>query len=186
MSVMPALVCNQCHEVGGFIPGLPQATPLLRGRLTAEGWQCAESLDLCPKCAKQALIKNAKGCVERFLAAAEGSVAYNEEAKEAFHRNGRLVLQKLAKDLGLATDERDIRSNMGGIAVSGEVTLHGGRIYVQLEQSCLGPGEGILVRTCQGRKDYTGGQNHWLRFDAMKDWKKFVWTVKVIMDGLAA
>lgn len=86
-------------------------------------------------------------------------VGYNPEAKRAFHRNGRRQIQALAYALGLRPGSYDIRSNQGGIAVSGEVTLHADNLYVQLSQSCLTTLPGILFRSCQGRKDYTGGPN---------------------------
>ena len=43
-----------------------------------------------------------------------------------------------------------------GTAVSGEITLHGDHLYVQVSQSALGSHSGILFRTCKGRKDYVG------------------------------
>ena len=48
------------------------------------------------------------------------------------------------------------------IAVSGEVTLHGEHLYLQICQPATGADSGILIRTCQGRKDYTGGRNNFL------------------------
>ena len=53
-----------------------------------------------------------------------------------------------------------MRSNRGGVAVSGEVTLHGQNLYVQICQPATGHDSGILIRTCEGRKDYTGGANN--------------------------
>jgi hypothetical protein len=49
-------------------------------------------------------------------------VAYDDNAKEAFHRNARRQLKLLAAALGLPTGAFDLRSNKGGIAVSGEIT----------------------------------------------------------------
>lgn len=47
------------------------------------------------------------------------------------------------------------------MAVSGEITLHHEAVYVQVGQSALGGGMSILIRTCRGRRDYTGGANNW-------------------------
>lgn len=81
--------------------------------------------------------------------------------KRVMHSSGRAFLQRLARDLGLQTHQRDIRSNVAGIAVSGEVTLHADRLYVQISESCIGRGgPQVLYRTCRGRQDYCGGQNH--------------------------
>ena len=88
--------------------------------------------------------------------------AYNEEQKKWFHTVARRRLRMLAEELGFASNRFDIRSNQGGVAVSGEVTLHHERIYIQVSQSGLGEDWGILVRTCKGRRDYTGGANNFL------------------------
>ena len=92
---------------------------------------------------------------------------YSDEGhlrKVAFHYAGRRFLNKLAQVLGLAPTSFEVRCNLAGIAVSGEVTLHAERLYVQLSESAVGGGGvSILYRSCKGRKDYTGGQNHWKR-----------------------
>lgn len=88
--------------------------------------------------------------------------AYSEggyELKEAFHAQGMAFLRKLAKALGLPPGTYEVRSNKGGIAVSGEVTLHNDDIYIQLSESCMSRGVQMLYRTCNGRKDYCGHQN---------------------------
>lgn len=82
------------------------------------------------------------------------------EAKKAFHRDGMSFLRKLARALGLAEGTYDVRSNAGGVAVSGEVTLHSDDLYVQLGESFVGVGVQVLYRSCSSRKDYTGGRNH--------------------------
>jgi hypothetical protein len=97
------------------------------------------------------------------------SVAYNAQRKASFHATARARLRKLATELGLPNGSYEIRSNQGGIAVSGEATLHHEKIYVQVLQSCLGRGMGILIRKCNGRKDYTGGRNHWLPLNRLDD-----------------
>jgi hypothetical protein len=90
--------------------------------------------------------------------------AYNSadyERKARFHNTARCRLRKLAQLIGLPPGTYDVRSNKAGMAVSGEVTLHGEDIYVQASVSCMG-GAGILVRSCNGRRDYTGGANYFL------------------------
>ena len=44
--------------------------------------------------------------------------------------------------------------------MSGEITLHHDDVYIQVCQPASGADSGILIRTCQGRRDYTGGRNH--------------------------
>ena len=86
--------------------------------------------------------------------------AYDEAQKRSFHTTGKRRLRTLADALGFAPGSFDIRCNMAGIAVSGEVTLHHEQLYVQISQPCMGNDNGILIRTCKGRKDTTGGRNH--------------------------
>jgi hypothetical protein len=94
-------------------------------------------------------------------------VAYDGEAKRAFHNHARRRLKRLADVLGLAPGSFDLRSNLGGIAVSGEATLHADHLYVQASQPATGHDMGILFRTCQGRKDYHGGPNHFASLDLL-------------------
>lgn len=91
--------------------------------------------------------------------------SYNPEAKETFHEEGRKVLKRIAQRMGLPKGSYDIRSNMGGIAVSGEVTLHGEHIYIQLDKGSIS--DRLLYRRCNGRKDYCGHANHWMRWDEL-------------------
>ena len=84
---------------------------------------------------------------------------YDDTAKRRMASKYRTGLRKVAKALGLDKADYDLRFNPGGIAVWGEVTLHTDTLYVQVSH---GHDLGILARTCKGRKDYTGGTNHWL------------------------
>ncbi|MBV2149910.1 hypothetical protein KRZ98_16825 [Sphingobium sp. AS12] len=97
------------------------------------------------------------------------SIGYDAQAKAAFHQEGQKAMRKLACALGLSRGSYSLRSNKGGIAVSGEVSLHGERIYVELSQSCLGPGREIMFRSVQGRKDYCGGANNWASVDELME-----------------
>ncbi len=103
---------------------------------------------------------------------AERIQGYDEEqlaVKQAFHRDGKAFLRSLAKSLGLREGQYDLRSNLAGPAVSGEVTLHADHLYVQLQESCLRPGVGILYRSCRSRRDYLGGHNHWEQVRNLRD-----------------
>jgi len=94
------------------------------------------------------------------IALAHKGVAYDERAKKLFHSDSRKALRALADALGLAEDSYDIRSNRGGIAVSGEVTLHGTSIYVQISLGIMGAGREVMFRKVAGRDDYVGARNH--------------------------
>ena len=84
--------------------------------------------------------------------------------KGAMHRSAMGMLRDLAAALGYAPDAYDVRSNKGGIAVTGEVTLHTDNLYVQVCDAWGGNHLQLLIRTCKGRKDYCGGMNHNLNF----------------------
>lgn len=102
------------------------------------------------------------------------NLSYNEEAKAKFHRSAKLFLGKVAKCMGLEKGTYDVRSNQGGIACSGEVTLHCENVYVQISQYTSNLT--ILVRACEGRKDFTGGRNNWMptaKLDSVEDFAHF-------------
>ena len=111
------------------------------------------------------------------------SVAYDEARKLQFHRIARRQLALLAKALNLPSGSYDLRSNKAGIAVSGEVTLHGEHIYVQASQPFGGFHTGVLIRTCKGRKDYTGGPNNFASLDLLHDPGKLARIVQTVIHG---
>jgi hypothetical protein len=86
-------------------------------------------------------------------------VSYDPEAKRLFHAHARRRLLELAAILDFTPCAFDLRSNAGGVGVSGEVTLHADRLYVQVSQPATGSDTGILFRSCEGRRDYIGGNN---------------------------
>lgn len=96
----------------------------------------------------------------------QGNCSYAEENKKEFHSRARCVLRYI-REKHLDGDECDIRPCKGGIAVSGEMTLHSDHVYVQMSaDTFIGPGNRpcVLVRSCTGRKDYTGGRNQWFPY----------------------
>ena len=96
-------------------------------------------------------------------------VAYDAARKRAFHTQARRRLGQLANALALRKGAYDLRTNAAGVAVSGEITLHGERVYVQVSQPFGGFDSGILFRSCTGRKDYTGGRNNFASLDLLHD-----------------
>lgn len=83
-----------------------------------------------------------------------GFSGYEGEAKEAFHRDVASFFRRLARWLDLEEGSWEVRSNKGGPAVGGEVTLHHRQAYLQASESAH-----LLYRTCQGLRDYSGGTN---------------------------
>jgi hypothetical protein len=107
--------------------------------------------------------------------------AYDAEVKQRFHTAARSRLRQLAKALGFPPNSFDVRSNLGGIAVSGEITLHHHDVYVQLCQPATGADTGILIRTCEGRRDYTGGRNHFAPLRLLDDTPTLAAHVRAVM-----
>ena len=95
--------------------------------------------------------------------------AYDEAQKRRFHSTARVRLRQLAIALHLPAGSFDLRSNKGGIAVSGEVTLHHERIYIQVNLPAFGGESGVLIRTCRNRRDYVGGPNHFVPLAILDD-----------------
>lgn len=90
--------------------------------------------------------------------------------KSNFHRKARMALRRVATELGLSSRDYDLQINPGGIAVSGEVILHTNSIYIMVSQFCNGD---VLYRTCDGRKDYCGGTNHFCSAKELEDVEQF-------------
>lgn len=82
---------------------------------------------------------------------------HHQDQKMKFHRDALKFFRSFAlNDLALSAEQFDLRSNKAGPASLGEVTLHTDSIYITW--GGLYPHQ-IMLRTCKGRKDYTGGHN---------------------------
>ena len=96
-----------------------------------------------------------------FVNLAKGKLTYdNFENRLEFHKEGKKFLRYVAKQLGLQKGHFIIHSNMGGIAVSGEITLISDKLYI-----CMGPDFGFYFRQCRSMIDYSGRRNHWMQWD---------------------
>lgn len=82
--------------------------------------------------------------------------------KARFHNTAKRILRKVASEsLELEKGDYDLSSNVGGVAVSGEITLHSDSLYIQVSESIFGTTKAsVLVRRCNGRKDFTGEVNN--------------------------
>lgn len=112
------------------------------------------------------------GAIERtplLVTLARRGVSYDAEAKTAFHSEGRKAMKRLAAALGLPQGEHEVRSCLAGVAVSGEIILHGNDVFVELSIGCIGPGHEVMFRRVEGRKDYSGGANHWASLAELLD-----------------
>lgn len=108
---------------------------------------------------------------------------YDDCQKAAFHRAASNRLKLLAAQLDWPKADFDLRSNKAGIAVSGEIALHHERVYISVSQSCMGAQSGILIRTCKGRRDYTGGRNHFAALTLLDDPPALAERVTAVMAG---
>ena len=107
--------------------------------------------------------------------------SYEPDRKRRLHTVARARLRRLAVELGFPPASFDLRSNQGGIAVSGEITLHHERVYVQVCQPATRADTGILIRTCQGLRDYTGGCNHFAPLSMLDDIPALAARVRTVM-----
>lgn len=90
--------------------------------------------------------------------------------KKSMHAAASKYLRALAEALGFSREACDVRSNMGGVAGSGEITLHTDTLYVQVHASIFGHDPlGLMVRGCESRKDYTGHINRFVKISADPD-----------------
>jgi hypothetical protein len=94
-------------------------------------------------------------------------VAHDAVAKRAFHTAAQRQLRRLAHALGLTRSHYDLRLNAGDLSASGEITLHSDRLYVQVSQPAGRANTGILFRTCCGRRDFAGGENHYASLELL-------------------
>lgn len=108
-----------------------------------------------------------------------GYSSAGQEAKNAFHKEGKAFLKKLDAVVNPNKEKMSIRSNLAGIAVSGEVTCHSADMYIQLYESCTNRGVQMMYRSCKSEKDYTGNTNN---FVSMKDFVSEDGQARLIQD----
>lgn len=99
--------------------------------------------------------------IRRFISLAQSDNQLDYHDKKEFHKLGKQYGRFLADKLGLDPVQYDVRSCLGGPAVSGEVILHCDWVYVDFSQTYLG----VLWRKCDSRKDYTGYGNRWMHYN---------------------
>ena len=105
-------------------------------------------------------------------------VSHDEPAKRLFHAEGRRAMRRLADALGLDEGTFDIRSAKGGPAVSGEVTLHGTDIWVQLSLGIFGPDREVCFRKVCGRHDHLGDRNMWASVRELMEPERFACRIR--------
>lgn len=88
-------------------------------------------------------------------------VSFDEAAKRVFHHEGRQAMRRLAEALGLDPGSYDVRSDKGGVAISGDITLHGEEVWVRLSLGPFGPDHEVAFRKVRGRDDHCGDRNRW-------------------------
>ena len=83
-------------------------------------------------------------------------VGYDAAAKDLFHTDGRKAMRNLADALGLEPARYRIHSNRSHASQSGEITLHGDEVLVQLSLGSPGPDNEIVYRKVDGLHDSIG------------------------------
>ena len=97
---------------------------------------------------------------------------YNESFKERFREIGTKAMEELAALLGLK--EHRVSFNPSGIAVSGDLMLMGmwsedNGIYITMNKDFpRKPWGDVLYRSIRHMEDYTGGLNHYFKFELLR------------------
>ena len=84
--------------------------------------------------------------------------SYELDRKRRFHATARARLKHLATALGFAPGAFEVRSNQGGVAVSGEIILHHMCVYVQICQPATRE-----FRHSHPRVRWTQGHHRWVQ-----------------------
>ena len=91
------------------------------------------------------------------LLALTGKCSGDAERKAEFKRLSMKLLRAVAKVVG-----GKVSFNPGGIAVSGDASLHSETLHLFFNADGIGsPMLGICGRTCKGASDNQGGPNRW-------------------------
>ena len=87
--------------------------------------------------------------------------------KRAYARLGKRVAAALAD--ALDEGSANVRWNKAGVAVAGDVRMHGDRIavYFMGGPAFFQEPAQFFYRRVEGRKDYTGHQNRWLPYSSL-------------------
>ena len=98
-----------------------------------------------------------------------GRCGYNPAKKLRYWKLGKKILKVIVKRLGLKKGEYRLSWNPGGVAISGDHTLHTEEFYLALEDFSSSSHVVFIgyYRKCNGLKDYSGGRNIWI------PWKTF-------------
>jgi hypothetical protein len=108
-------------------------------------------------------------------------VFLRRETQEAFSSRCAQRLTHLAVRLEFAPGSYNLRLTFGGIAVSGEITLHHDAVYIQVCQPATRCDTGILIRTCHGRDDFCGGTNYFEPLRLLDDLSALATRVRRVM-----
>ena len=105
-------------------------------------------------------------------------VGYDEQMKAEFGATAKRFAREVVKHMGFK--EFDISWNAGGIAVSGDVIIRGmyndnNGAYVVISTPS---NHGIMFRTIKNMRDYTGGNNNWLKLSMFENEKKVAEHIK--------
>lgn len=93
--------------------------------------------------------------IENILKLAQDA-GFHPDIKIKFRIEAVRYLESIATQLNLKRETYDLYYNTGGVASSGDATLHHDKFYLSISES------GAMYRTCHGRKDYVGGANQWI------------------------
>jgi len=100
------------------------------------------------------------------------------DLKTSFRAATKSVLEDLVLALGLPDGTYDLRWNAGGVAVSGDWTVHTDAFHLIVSVGDVRP---VRYRTCTSRHDHTGGLNRWATAEQLCDVVTFAATLRAMV-----
>lgn len=101
--------------------------------------------------------------------------------KQEYKNLGQRILRYIAQEMDLKEGEYEIRWNPGGVAVSGDHTLHTSKVYLAFHDNlCSG---WFYYRSCNGLRDYSGGSNQIVHWNKLRNIQQLIDALKIMQNG---
>ncbi len=109
--------------------------------------------------------------LKEFIHTAKCGDLDNKQGRDRWHRLARRVVRVLAEHMGLERPEYDMRTDRGNKLFPGTTVLHAHGIYIKFVISSFSRDIGFMYRRCETRKDFTGENNHYMKWESLLNMK---------------